>query len=116
MDLHEKAVEASKRFLKRSCGIEDDDFLEPVPDYFDIVHIEDRSIVFIKVYESKEELPNIKPNRSKCEDAAAEFLMNYFIDQEKKVNMRVRFDTISLNVLTDEQAFLAHHVNCLGNE
>ena len=116
MDLHERAVKASKSFLKRSCGIEDDDFLDPVTDYFDIVFTEDSTIVFVKVYESKEELPRIRPNRSKCEETAAEFLIDYFSKREKQVNMSVRFDTISLNVLTDKQAFLAHHINCLGNE
>lgn len=58
-------------------------------------------------------LPNegiSEQKRSKFEKIAAEFLKTY-----DKVDIQVRFDIVTLLILSEDRAFLRHHINAFGN-
>lgn len=80
--------------------------------------LEDEAVVFIDVnarHGADKGMPeeNIPAARERMEINAAKWLAENAGD-ERFVNVSVRFDIISMLVLSEDRALLRHHINCLG--
>lgn len=108
--LQERGFEAAKKFLQRKGYIILDD--DTNQDAFDLVAEKDDIICFIPVAirESTEKgFPEETFNRSKAETASAMWLKEH--ESTLADSSPVRFDAISILVLSSDRAFLRHHIN-----
>lgn len=113
--LKERGLATAKKFLIQKGYEILDGNLES--ENFDLV-VRDRNIVaFIKVStrESNETgFPEDWFSRSACEREAEKWLINNTNDSDP--TFRVRFDSISLLVISEHRAFLRHHLNVNASE
>lgn len=113
-NLQEKAITASEKFLERR-GYEIIDTNWEVPDGFgtiDIVAEDEGAIVFVDVKATRgtDGLPDEDPTRGKREILAAK----WFAENPEHADMATRFDAISMMVVSEDRAFLRHHINQLS--
>lgn len=111
--LTNRAVMAAEQFLlRRNYNVLD---AEPAGNQFDLVAVdEDDVLVFVDVTYRTGSLPaepEVTPaKRTRIENAIATWLAEH----DDAIDKAVRFDTIALNVLGENKAFLRHHINALG--
>lgn len=116
-ELKEKAIKAAARFLiQRGYEVVETSW-ESAGSAIDVVAQEDDAIVFVDVYArrgSDKGMPEGggEASRERREIAAATWLSEH--DDTDRVNLPIRFDSISMMVISDSRALLRHHINCLG--
>lgn len=113
--LKERGFNAAEKFLIQKGYEILDDNLES--ESFDLVARDQGIIAFIKVNtrESNETgFPEDWFSRSACEREAEKWLINNTNDSDP--TFRVRFDSISLLVISEHRAFLRHHLNVNASE
>lgn len=111
--LQARGISAAKKFLERK-GYELIDE-EPIQDAIDLVARFDNTLSIITVATrdaSETGFPEENLARHSLEEAAARWLAEH----EAKIpnDIRVRFDSIALLILSDTRAFLRLHTNVLG--
>lgn len=114
-NLQARGVEAAKKFLDRR-GYE---ILDENPRYeaIDLVARVDDTISIVSVAtRSGEEIGFPKDNlqRNTLENSTALWLKDH--GSELPADIRVRFDSIAILLLSDSKAFLRFHINVLGAE
>ena len=116
--LKEKAIKAAARFLiQRGYEVLETGWESEGGSAIDVVAQEDDAIVFVDVYArrgSDKGMPEGggEASRERREVGAATWLAEH--DDEERVNLPIRFDSISMMVISDSRALLRHHINCLG--
>lgn len=110
-EVNAKSVEASKTFLRRR-GYE---ILDPDPVGCEIVAKEGDCIVFVRVFArsgAETGFPACENvDRGSFEIAAARWLSEH----PDQVDLRVRFDVVSLLTLAESRALIRHHINALSS-
>lgn len=109
--LQERAHLATIKFLERR-GYE---ILDDNPDLegIDLVAQEADTVVFVQtaVREGTDKgFSSLRSSRDTLETSAA-----LWLSKQEKTDIRCRFDHISLMVLSENKAFLRHHINVLGS-
>lgn len=105
-ELNEKAIEAAKRYLmRREYEVLD----ERVSDRIDIVAKDEDALVFFIVKARMDELPRESVDMEKMELEVYKWLAS-----NDYVDMKVRFDVISMAVIADNRALVRHHVNAFS--
>lgn len=107
--LQERGFEAAKKFLQRKGYIILDD--DTNQDAFDLVAEKDDVICFIPVAireNTEKGFPEETFNRSKAEVASAIWLKEH--GSTLADTFQVRFDAISILVLSSDRAFLRYHI------
>lgn len=114
-ELKERGLIAAKKFLiAKDYEILDDNLESSI---FDLVIRNNDIIAFVKVStrESSETgFPEDWFSRCACEREAEKWLIRNTNDNDP--TFRVRFDSISLLVLSEHRAFLRHHLNVNASE
>lgn len=114
-ELKERGLVATKKFLiNKDYEILDE---HPESEIFDLVIRNKNVVAFVKVNirEATETgFPEDWFSRSACEREAEKWLINNTNDNDP--TFRVRFDSISLLVLSEHRAFLRHHLNVDASE
>lgn len=117
-ELKEKAIKAAARFLiQRGYEVLETGWESEGGSAIDVVAREDDAIVFVDVFARRgtdKGMPEGggEASRERREVAAATWLAEH--DDEEHVNLPIRFDSISMMVISDSRALLRHHINCLG--
>lgn len=114
-ELKERGLAATKKFLINKDYEILDEHLES--EIFDLVIRNKDIVAFVKVSirEADETgFPEDWFSRSACEREAGKWLINNTKDNDP--TFRVRFDSISLLVLSEHRAFLRHHLNVDASE
>lgn len=114
-ELKERGLVATKKFLVNKDYEILDENLES--NIFDLVIRNTDTIAFVKVTtrESTETgFPEDWFSRCACEREAEKWLIRNMNDNDP--TFRVRFDSISLLVLSEHRAFLRHHLNVNASE
>jgi putative endonuclease len=110
--IKDKANKAATTFLERKGY----DILEEGwahgTDAVDVIARDDEDMVFVDVLVKSAglDMPEEKPDRGKFERIAAAYLAELG-DEE---NFAVRYDMVSILVLSDSRALLRHHINALS--
>ncbi|MDD7204199.1 MAG: YraN family protein [Coriobacteriaceae bacterium] len=110
--IKDKANKAATTFLERKGY----DILEEGwahgTDAVDVIARDDEDMVFVDVLVKSAglDMPEEKPDRGKFERIAAAYLAELG-DEE---NFSVRYDMVSILVLSDSRALLRHHINALS--
>lgn len=113
--LHDKVVEAAKKFLeRRNYEVITREWEAPSGYIIDLVakDNDDDCLVFIEVNESTDKEGGFKDtcnSRYEVEIATAMWLSE---NSDVYTDIPVRFDSISMIVLSEDRAFLRHHKNC----
>ncbi len=112
--LNEKVITAAERLLDRR-GYEILDTNWEAPDGFgtvDIVTVEEDAIVFVDVEATRgtDGFPEEENARGKREALAAKWLA----ENVDRGDMSIRFDVISMMVVSEDRALLCHHINQLS--
>lgn len=113
--LHDKVVEAAKKFLeRRNYEVIAREWEAPNGYIIDIIakDNDDDCLVFIEVNESADKAGGFKDtcnSRYEVEIATAMWLSE---NSDVYTDIPVRFDSISMIVLSEDRAFLRHHKNC----
>lgn len=113
--LQKRGFEAAKNFLQRKGYIILDD--DTSQDAFDLVAEKDDIVSFVSVAirESTEKgFPEETFDRSKAETASAIWLKEH--ESALADTFQVRFDAISILVLSSDRAFLRYHINVGSTE
>lgn len=112
--LSERARKAAARFLEmRGYEIVEQDWECDAGTVEVVCRSEEGALVFVEVTESEgsfppEEIDAGKRNRMESIAAA------YLAANGGEADFAVRFDTLSLLVVSPDRALLRHHINCLG--
>lgn len=118
-DLQERAIKAAKAFCtRRGYDIIDSEWETEDGTGIDLVARDEDVLVFVDVLSrdgAAKGLPaESTGSRERCERAAAIWLSQH-ADDEEFVDVTVRFDVISILTLSENKAFLKHHINALGS-
>ncbi|EHF02643.1 hypothetical protein HMPREF1008_00288 [Olsenella sp. oral taxon 809 str. F0356] len=113
-NLNEKAIAAAERFLDRR-GYEILDTNWEAPDGFgtvDIIAADEDTIVFVDVEATRgtDGFPAEENARGKREALAAKWLA----ENPERSDTAIRFDAISMMVVSEDRALLRHHINQLS--
>lgn len=114
-NLQARAIEAAEKYLAHK-GYE---VVETDPEGgADVIARGEGALVFVDVAAREgadKGMPgeNLPAARERMEAAAAKWLAAH-ADDEDIADVRVRFDTIGMMVLSESKALLRHHINCLG--
>lgn len=118
-NLQERAIEAAKKFITRK-GYEviEASWRSENTGSIDLIARDEEMLIFIDVaaHEGIDKgMPeeNLPAARERMEINAAKWLAQH-VDDESFVDVRVRFDTIGMMVLSENRALLRYHINCLG--
>lgn len=108
-----RALKAAARFLeRRGYEILDTEFFEE-SEPLDIVAEYDGTYVFVGVTAARGSEPFrelLESQREEAEGAAARWL-----GENAEVDRPVRFDAVAMRVVSEDRAFLRHHINCLAS-
>lgn len=114
-ELHDKVIEGAKKFLeRRNYEVISREWEAPNGYAIDLVakDNDDDCLVFIEVNENTDKAGGFKyacSNRHEVEIAVAMWLSG---NSDIYSDIPVRFDSISMIVLSEDRAFLRHHKNC----
>ena len=117
--MQERAITASEKFVtRRGYEVLDTNWSPEEGIAIDLVADDDGTIVFIDVNAREgidKGMPeeNISGKRERMEIAAAKWLAEHS-DDDRFVDVTIRFDIISMLVIGSDRALLRHHINCLG--
>ena len=105
MNVQEKAIEATKKYL----AMKDYEDITEFEGY--VTAIDDGYRVICRVSVCEEEFGGVR-----CEELRemAESVAIRWLAQNEAVDVPLRFDDIRLIVVGNDRAMLRHHVNCLG--
>lgn len=113
--LQERGFNAAKKFLiQKGYEILDDNLESEI---FDLVARDCEIVSFIKINTRQADetgFPEDWFSRSACEREAEKWLIKNMNDNDP--GFRVRFDSISLLILSEYRAFLRHHLNVVASE
>ena len=116
--MQERAIEAAERFIeRRGTGVPNAEWKSEDGGAIDLMALKDETVVFIDVNArigADKGMPeeNIPAAHERMKINAAKWLAEN--DDERFANVSVRFDIISMLVLSEDRALLRHHINCLG--
>lgn len=110
-NIETKGIEAAEKFLThRGYEIITKDFDEAA-DF--VAKDPDGAIVFIRVETKRGWIGDSKTaSRAKLEQT----MLRFFVDRGEYADHSVRFDTVSVMVVSDDRAVIRHHLNSLGGE
>lgn len=120
-NLQERAIKAAEMFVeRRGMEVLNAEWKSEDGGAIDLVALENEAVVFIDVNAhsgADKGMPeeNIPAARERMEVNAAKWLAEN-ADDERFVNVSIRFDIISRLVLSGDRALLGHHINCLGSD
>ncbi len=116
-DLSNRAIKAAEKFLeRRGYEVIDRNWQNGASEIDLVARDEDGTVVIVDVAAREgagKGFPHASEGaRERMEAAAAQWLASQ--DDESLVDVRVRFDSVSMVVISEDRAFLRHHINMFG--
>lgn len=117
-NLQERAIKAAEKYLNHKGYAVVETNWKSDGGSIDLIARDEDALVFVDVAANEgtdKGMPeeNLPAARERMEGNAAKWLSAH-ADDDAVTDVRVRFDTIGMMVLSENKALLRHHINCLG--